>query len=238
MTSNEEVRKWYNTFSAKQQKTGINLRHYSIFNQLIDSGMKKQHNVLEIGCGIGTLTQLIHSYLKKGHLVATDISNGSIETAQKRIGRSDRLELVVSDMSDFKSSKKFDFIVLPDVLEHIPVDQHLNLFRVIAEHMHAKSRIFIHVPHPKALAFIRENFPEQLQIIDQSIGADEVMNTTYPNNLELIHYKAYPLFHKENDYVSILLKLNENIQLTQLTKYIIIRRKFIQRMRFIWNQLF
>ena len=48
MKSPKEIGNWYNSFSNKQLKTGINLRHYRIMDFLIESGLQKNSNVLEI----------------------------------------------------------------------------------------------------------------------------------------------------------------------------------------------
>ncbi len=232
MESKEEIKKWYNTFSEKQVATGTNLRHYAIFNKLIDSGLRKNHSVLEIGCGIGTLTKLVYGFLKKGELVATDISDESIEIAKKRMPPSKRINFLVTDMKDFSYPKKFDFIVLPDVLEHIPIEQHKDLFEVICKHMHHESLVIINIPHPKALDFLSIHSPEKLQIIDQSISADTMINNAYTADLELIDYISYSIFNKENDSVLIRFKKNNAITLTPLSKLVIIRRKSIERIKY------
>ncbi|HED05469.1 MAG TPA: class I SAM-dependent methyltransferase [Ignavibacteria bacterium] len=238
MKTNKEIKNWYNAFSKKQLTTGTNLRHYTIMNHLLSSGLRKNNSVLEIGCGIGTLTGLLHKYLKKGKLVATDISNDSIKIAKTRISKSNNIDFLTTDMKDFDYPEKFDFIVLPDVLEHIPIEQHQGLFRVLAKHMHNESRLLIHIPHPKALDFIRVHNPDKLQIIDQSISADMLLKDAYSNDLILINYTPCSLFNKEADYVLVRFKKNNNITLTPLPKSVIIRRKFIARIKFLLVRLY
>ena len=74
MDPGSEVSNFYDTFTQYELKSGVNLRHYTIFNAVIQSGLRRNHTVLEIGCGIGQLTGLLHRYLRKGKLVSTDIS--------------------------------------------------------------------------------------------------------------------------------------------------------------------
>jgi len=57
----EEVSEYYDGFSSYQLAKGINSRHLSIFRFLRKAGLKKNSIVLEIGCGIGTVTHLISS---------------------------------------------------------------------------------------------------------------------------------------------------------------------------------
>ncbi|MBK9254202.1 MAG: class I SAM-dependent methyltransferase [Saprospiraceae bacterium] len=229
----EEIRNWYNVFAKKQTVTGTNLRHFTIINNLIKSGLKKNHLVLEIGCGIGTLTGLIQKYLSDGKIVATDISDESIRIAKEFIPTTkNNIEFIVTDMKDFRHDYKFDFIVLPDVLEHIPIEQHTSLFRTIAEHMHEKSKILINIPHPKALDYIRNKHPESLQIIDQSISAKQLLLDAYDSDLILIDYISYAIFNEEDDYATITFKKNRSIILTPLSRSSIILKKLKAKIKF------
>ena len=237
MKSAQEVQKWYDSFTSKQVNVGVNLRHYKIMEHLVASGLKQSDTVLEIGCGIGTLTGLLSKYLKKGELVATDISPESINIAKKQLSVRKNTQFLVSDTSDLRYPKKFDFIVLPDVLEHIPIEQHRNLFKVMADHMHDTSIIFIHIPHPKALDYIRANTPEKLQIIDQSINASELLQDAYSNGLILISYTSHSVFNQQHDYAFIKLKKETEVVLTSLSKPTIIRRKLISRIKFYWASI-
>ena len=235
METGKDVNNWYNSFSENQLATGINLRHYTIMEHLFNSGLKKNSTVLEIGCGIGTLTGLISKYLRKGKLVATDISDESIKIAKNRIPKSDKIDFFVTDMTNFDYTEKFDFIVLPDVLEHIPMVQHQDLFKVLSKLMHDQSIIIIHIPHPKALDYVRENMPEKLQIIDQSIEADTLMLNAYSNNLVLINYSSYSLFNEEPDYVLARFKKNSKSMLTPYSKSVIIPKKLLARIKFFYK---
>ena len=235
MMDQKDVKGWYNSFSANQVKTGTNIRHFNILSELINSGLKKDHLVLEIGCGIGTLTGLINQYLKRGKLVAADISNESIEIAKKTIKDADKIDFIVTDMIGFNTDKKFDFIILPDVMEHIPVDQHKALFKTMSNCMHDESIIFIHIPHPTALDYLRKTFPEKLQIIDQSISAKDMIVNAYDSNLRLIEYRSYNLTAEQTDYVIIKFKKDTPFDLIQLPKSDIIKKKTKLRLRLLFR---
>lgn len=43
--------------------------------------------MLEIGCGVGTLTELLSQYITRGSMVAVDISTESVEIARKRLSK-------------------------------------------------------------------------------------------------------------------------------------------------------
>jgi len=231
------VKAWYNGFSGRQVSTGVNLRHFRLMNELIAGGLNRTNSVLEAGCGVGTLTSLLHSYIRRGKIVSIDISDKSVAIAAGRFPKSKRVEFIATDILNFQYPEKFDFIILADVLEHIPVDQHKALFGVLAAHMHADSQIFINIPHPQALDYIRETKPEQLQIIDQSLSADKLMEDIYDNGLSLVSYRSYSLFNREHDYVLIWLSNKAGTTLHPLPKLCIIRRKLAARIGFFISRL-
>lgn len=237
MERREEIGKWYDEFAGQQVKTSVNLRHYRIMGFLAGKGLTRRSKVLEIGCGIGTLTGLLLKYVNKGEVVAVDISAASVEIAGKRLSHYPNITFIVSDMTDFSHPGVFDFIVLPDVLEHIPEDQHRNLFRTLADHMHEKSVILIHIPHPRAIDYIRKTAPDQLQIVDQAIEADSLLSNAYSSDLVLESYISYPLFDRENDYAVITLRKKVDVTFSPLPRKAIIARKMLARIRFLLARL-
>lgn len=64
--------------------------------------MCNNSNVLEIGCGIGTVTGLIGKVVTKGKVIAVDISVQSIGVARKNNKGKSNIQFLVSDMSDLK----------------------------------------------------------------------------------------------------------------------------------------
>ncbi len=233
METREQIGKWYDGFAGKQLQTSVNLRHYRIMEFLKAAGLSSHSRVLEVGCGIGTLTGLLVKYLRKGEVLAVDISPESVDIARKRLANATGVRFMVSDMTDFDHTELFDFIILPDVLEHIPVDQHKGLFRTLSDHMHDQSVILIHIPHPRALDYIRTTTPELMQIIDQSVEADGLLGDAYASGLELIDYHSYSLFDREHDYAVISLKKKNAVILSPLPKWRIIMRKLLSRFRFL-----
>lgn len=202
----EEVVKYYDEFKSHQKKLGINIRHRTIFKNLKNAGLQPNSTVLEIGCGIGTVSHLILKYLAHGRFVGVDISPQSIEHARMYNAAFKNAEFVVSDMKGFQHNLKFDFVVLPDVLEHIPVDQHAELFRTIAAHSHDKTVILINIPEPYTLDWVRENHPTTLQIIDQALSIRDLCNNVYPSGFYMYSMSPYALQYEPEDYVSIVLK--------------------------------
>jgi len=197
----EKVVSFYDQFAEKQAKTGINSRHLSILDKVKKAGLQANHRILEVGCGIGTVSHLLATQVPQGKVLAVDISPESIEKAKVLWKDQKNLGFEVSDMSDFdKKGETFDFFVFPDVLEHIPVDQHFRLFQNIQKHSHADSVIFIHIPAPRYLQWMIDNEPEKLQVIDQPLDSGDLIKNITANGFYLEKMETYGLFFEEKDY--------------------------------------
>lgn len=208
----KDIANFYDDYTSKQKKTGVNGRHRTIMKRLKQFGLQPHHRVLEIGCGIGTVTGLLAAYLNKGQVVGADISPKSIEMAKQNLKKFGNAEFVVSDMSSFSHTSKFDVVLLPDVLEHIPIEQHPNLFKVIRENIHEGSFVAINLPNPYYLDWARVHKPELLQIIDQSVYSNLLIPNVYANDMYLFHLECYSLFTNDSNYQWIVLKPNRPFQ--------------------------
>jgi trans-aconitate 2-methyltransferase len=206
--SKQKVEEFYNTFKDHQVKLGVNIRHRTIFKNMKKFGLKPTSNVLEVGCGIGTVSSLILKYLSEGSFVGVDISDESIQQAKKINSSYKNARFLVNDMSQFESDLKFDFVVLPDVLEHIPVEQHFNLFKVLDSVTTADATVLANFPEPNCLDWMRKDHPEKLQIIDQSLSMQDLLNNCYPHHFKLAEMYSYSLQYTEPDYTCVVLKKN------------------------------
>ena len=204
MTDN--VTKFYDEFTLIQSRSGINHRHLSIIRHLEICGLKKTHSVLEIGCGIGTVSQLILQYL---HLNSTyfgvDISPKSIQLAKNALGKYKNAEYVSADIINLEINLKFDFIVLPDVLEHIPKSSHMKLFFKLDSLLNDKGKIFIHIPHPEQIQWLETYSPEQLQVIDQPIEISDIDYAINSTSLKIDYVKSYSIYSIGKDYRIVVL---------------------------------
>lgn len=197
----DNVVSFYDQFAEKQAKTGINSRHLSILDIVMEAGLASTHSVLEVGCGIGTVSHLLANQVKRGEVLAVDISPESISKAKEIWKNQTNLTFEVSDMSDFnKPDKTFDFFVFPDVLEHIPVDQHSRLFQNIQKHSHPDSVLIIHIPAPRYLSWMIENEPQKLQVIDQPLDSGDLIKSLTNAGFYLDKMETYSIFYKEKDY--------------------------------------
>lgn len=216
MKSKKEIAEFYDRFIGNQKKAAYNERHYFLNNELKRMGLCASSNILEIGCGIGVISSLLAKTVKKGKVISMDISPMSIDIAKENNKKNNNIEFEVSDAASFNYLKsKFDFITLFDVLEHVPIEQHPEVFKNIANHMGEETILFINIPNPSYLEYIIENHPEQLQVIDQPLPANIIMNNAYSNGLNLFFFQTYSIWI-ENDYQMMLFSKKKSFNVKPL----------------------
>jgi SAM-dependent methyltransferase len=82
-------------------------------------------SVLELGCGFGRITKLLlTNYSNITEYLAVDISPDQIENAKKLLSSTKlpneiKLDFLVSDIQSLKLDKKYDLVILSEVLLHI-----------------------------------------------------------------------------------------------------------------------
>ena len=232
--SRDQISGYYDGFSKHMEKIGVNIRHRTIFYQLMQNGLKQNATVLEIGCGIGQVTGLIAKYLKKGSIVAVDISPTNIENAKLRLKSFINVEFLVSDMTDFSSKKQFDFVILPDVLEHIPLEQHARLFANIASVTHPNTTVFINIPSPHFQDYLSNHKHELQQIIDLSLRTELLLPSFINNGFYIHSLQNYALAVEECDYQQIILKKQRSLdKVRYFSKRELIKMELFARIRLL-----
>jgi SAM-dependent methyltransferase len=99
------------------EKDRIHPKHYLMkYHQWFVCRLKKEWNVLDIGCGNGALTYDLKSNCNQ--VLGMDINEDNIKTAKSRFSRPG-IEYICCDAIKYKFKNKFDAIVLSNVLEHI-----------------------------------------------------------------------------------------------------------------------
>ncbi|EAZ80598.2 class I SAM-dependent methyltransferase [Algoriphagus machipongonensis] len=229
----DKIISYYDQFSEKQEKTGINSRHLSILDKVKAAGLEKHHRILEVGCGIGTVSSLLASQVPQGEVLAVDISPESIDKAKVIWKEHKNLKFEVSDMSNFhKENQSFDFFVFPDVLEHIPVDQHKRLFQNIQEHSHQDSVIFVHIPAPRYLQWMINNEPEKLQVIDQPLDSGDLIKSITSCGFYLEKMETYPVFYTEKDYQYFIFRSQKPLEKsTPRSKWQVLKERISIRLK-------
>ena len=100
-----KISQYYDRYIDEQVKSGVNDRIYRLFKKLLSLGLQSSSTVLEFGCGIGAMTFLLSKYVRRGKIVAVDISPKSIEFSKQKI-KSPNVFFFADDIVTFKTSLK------------------------------------------------------------------------------------------------------------------------------------
>lgn len=201
-----DSRAFYDDYVGRQVAVGVNQRHHAIVAWLRRFGLLPHHAVLEIGAGVGTLTELLVAEVPQGRVTAVDLSPKSIDAARERLGGISHLTLEAGDILEMSIAGPFDVIVLPDVLEHIPLEHHGALFRRMAGWLGPDGFILAHYPNPWFLAWCHEHRPDLLQLVDQPLHAEVVTANAAAAGLYVAHLETYSIWVPEGDYVAALFR--------------------------------
>lgn len=211
-----DIKTFYDEYVETQLESGINDRVYGLFHRMKKRGLHANSQVLELGCGIGSLTFLLSKIITHGKIEAVDLSPASVALAKKKIN-SKNVAFFTQDIVDFKSSlTKIDFITLFDIIEHIPIEQHPEMFHHLRKNCQDDTRIFINIPNPSYLQFEMEHEPESLQIIDQPILLPPLIDHIEKAGFELVYFETYSVW-VEKDYQFMELVPRKNFELKKLS---------------------
>jgi len=194
---------FYDKFISYQVESGINDRIAGLYKKLCNHGLAANSRVLEIGCGIGTLTYLLRKKVTGGTIEATDISPKSIAFAEKHV-KAPNLIFTAADILQFEpKTKVFDRILLFDVLEHIPLEQHPQVLRRIGQWMNDDSLLLINIPNPAYILYDRQHNPAALQETDQPVYIAPLSAALAAASLDIVSVEMYSVWVKE-DYQFII----------------------------------
>lgn len=143
--------------------------------------------VLEIGCGIGTMTKWIAQQELITRVTAIDISPEAIKKLEEY--QFENVYPILMDLQslNFEESKKFDTIVICEVLEHIYPDEEKKMLTSLRSYIDKNTHYIISTPiywmddsyHVRG--FSKREFKTHLrryygepQIIDYSVGYRQI----------------------------------------------------------------
>jgi len=107
----------------------------------------KKSKILDLGCGNGKYLHVLNKFGYK-NAKGIDISKEQIEIAKKN--NLSNVECI--NAIDFlkKNSEKYDVVILIDVLEHLELNQSIELINLAFENLNKGGKLFIQVPNALA----------------------------------------------------------------------------------------
>ena len=212
-----EISDFYDEYVQRQIKTGANERLISLYKRLLNGGLNADSRVLELGCGVGIFTKLLAKKVKNGIIEAVDLSEKSVAVAKNELKDRNNIHFDVADVVKYQpKNSDFDMITLMDVIEHIPLEHHAELFANLAKIATEKTNIIINIPNPQYIGYARINHPESLQVIDQEVELFTLMQHLEESGLELKYFEKYGIW-EQDDYHFMVIRKKRNFELKHLS---------------------
>ncbi|MEM7454959.1 MAG: cyclopropane-fatty-acyl-phospholipid synthase family protein [Planctomycetota bacterium] len=110
------------------------------------AGIEDGQNILELGCGWGSLTLWMAEHYPDANITAVSNSASQREyiLAQAKSRGIDRnLEVITCDMNDFDTDTRFDRVVSVEMFEHMR--NYRELFKRISNWLKSDGKLFVHI---------------------------------------------------------------------------------------------
>lgn len=204
MPVKNESAAYYDNYVSHQLKVAFNERHWFLFKRLQDEGITIDSNVLELGCGIGVNLYLLSTVVKQGQITGADLSPKSIEVAQQLFAGNPNASFKVADVCHYKhEGKPLDYILLLDVLEHIPAENRAALYKTLGEIASEHTTVIINIPCPLYHNEMIRN-KEGLQLIEVPVPTSELAAGLEANGFYIDYMTTYDMWvNKEYQYFRI-----------------------------------
>ena len=112
---NNNVKDFFNSIADKWNNDDNNFDVINYLFSLID--IKKNEDVIDLGCGKGVITPIIYKYTNK-QVLGIDLSNKMIDYAKKINSDINKYKYVCADFMDYNFNQKFNKIIIFNAYPH------------------------------------------------------------------------------------------------------------------------
>jgi len=117
------------------------------------SQLKDGMNILELGCGWGSLTCFMADRMPNSKIIAVSNSNDQRKYIEKRCEQNgyDNVTVFTADMNDFSTEEVFDRVVSVEMFEHMR--NYGELLRRISNYLKTDGKLFVHIFSHESLVY-------------------------------------------------------------------------------------
>lgn len=128
-----EIKDFFNSKAEKWDEKDTYPESFKL-NLLKQIGLKENDYVIDIGCGTGVITKLIH-LLTKNDVFAIDVSNEMIKIAKEKYKNCPYATFKNIDLFALNEERKFDFAIIYNAYPHFldPIKLSNKLYEILNE---------------------------------------------------------------------------------------------------------
>ena len=172
--------------------------------------------VLEIGCGIGVLSEFMIKKCGVKKVIGIDISGNNINYARATV-RCKNIDFIQADILEkgkiaeiIKDNEPVNCVLMADVIEHIPVENHKMLFQSLMPYLTNEARLILTYTSYIYTEYLKIHKPDLLQPVDEVISWDKLHDIeSYVSGI-VIYYELHDIW-KKKDFAHVVLEHNPDL---------------------------
>ncbi|WP_316816486.1 class I SAM-dependent methyltransferase [Pedobacter nyackensis] len=210
--STEHVISYYNEHVKNKLNDyiSVNPRIEEAWRTLVNYAPEKPLRILEVGCGIGSVSYRLSKHWPGVEVNGLDISTHSIQIAEKLFVGSN-LKFQAGILKEDTFDGKFDLIIFMDVYEHISVLDRPVVHAALHKLLNNKGRMFLSVPTPHNLKWCLKHKPETMQPVDEFISFDVIGRLAADTGSEVLLYQVKDIWN-QGDYAHVVFEKNDDFE--------------------------
>ena len=204
----------------------------------VSNYVKEDSKVLDIGCGIGIMAEAIAHSAKKGKVWACDISDQNVWYANQTVDLPNVKFKAIDVLHKFDEVKSWigspvDLVVMIDVIEHLPLEEHLLFLRKLRGVMAEDACLILTFPSVGYQQYLHTENRDVLQIVDESIGFSLIAKVAADTGFYIKHFSLEDMW-MSNQYTHVVLQTRVDVESIAQNKNGL-GRKIISRIYNLWE---
>ena len=135
-TDKKEIKKFYGAFAGDKYLTEIRrfgLRYDEMIETIVDLlSITSPKEILDIGCGIGNIEELIFEKLPNSKITCIELSSEMASVSKERLIKfQNKVNIICQDILNFESKQKFDVIFSNLVIHNLSIAKKKELLKKI-----------------------------------------------------------------------------------------------------------